>query len=304
MDAIWQFYLPFSLVLSSLTTRSFRRRVHSAHFPIFSQKHLASELSVANSRDISVDALCSPFIHRNVVVRYSPRIRSRNHARGNIEIVLYLVLSRAVHASAMLRGGFLVFIFLEIRSSAHNCGRQFSNGITKKKKHTGKREGIRRKAGSRGILPPFLDRLRSSVSLSIPISHFSRWYYYSAPQFPEHSASSNNFHSISYRFSYILLSFSSLLQPTGPVLSSNFTPCQNSFTWLALSQSETCEENWYCRREKVCFSRCSGFYCLRDVYYAWVSRKSSKFWPLLTNLTGNNILETARIVTIVKYEWI
>lgn len=120
MDVILQFYLPFSLVLSFyLTTRSFRRRVHSAHFPIFSQKHLASELSVANSRDISVDALCSLFIHRNVVVRYSSRIRSRkscswkywNRPASTCFLLLRPFSSRTVRVLVMLRKNFSFLFF-------------------------------------------------------------------------------------------------------------------------------------------------------------------------------------------------
>lgn len=63
---------------------------------------------------------------------------------------------------------FFVFIFLEIRSNVHNCGRQFSNGITKKR-DIAKREWIRRKARSRSILPLFLDR---SVPLSLYLSQY------------------------------------------------------------------------------------------------------------------------------------
>lgn len=216
-----------SLVLSSLTTRSFRRRLQSAHFPIFSQKHLASELSVANSRDISVDAFCSPFIHRNVVVRYSPRIRSRNHTRGNIEIVLRFVLFRAVRTLAMLKKEFLVFIFLEIRSSAHNCGRQFSNGITKKKKgHRKERTNPKKSRKPRypssfprsslclfiypnlALLAILLLCPRSSRNIPRPLTIF----------IPFHTAFLHP--SVFFPPCY----------PTGPVLSSNFTLCQNSFT--------------------------------------------------------------------------
>jgi len=87
-------YLPSSLVLSSyLTMRSLRRRVHFAHFSVFLRQYSTAQLSAVSSRDIFVDALYSPSVHRIVVVRYSLRICSQSHTRESIRVACFTLRS-------------------------------------------------------------------------------------------------------------------------------------------------------------------------------------------------------------------
>lgn len=225
--------------------RSLRRRVHFAHFsPRYSRrKYSAVELSAVSSRDIFVDALYFPSIHRIVVVQYSLQIRSPSHTRESIRVACFLSHAKQIYALAVLRK-LLCFPFprkffwkFASDTGASNRGQQFSGEIKKTKRKRTNSLSVCERSGSRG--PLFLDRsplclfIYPSLALLAAILLLCFAVTRSIPRpltifISSHTA----FLRSSPGSSYLLPSrFSS------PFLSPILPSCQNSFTPVALSWS-------------------------------------------------------------------
>lgn len=225
--------------------RSLRRRVHFAHFSPRSsrRKYSAVELSAVSSRDIFVDALYFPSIHRIVAVQYSLQIRSPSHTRESIRVACFLSHAKQIYALAVLTK-LLCFPFprkffwkFASDTGASNRGQQFSDEIKKKKRKRTNSLSVCERSGSRG--PLFLDRLTSlSFHLSQPrtsrgdITTLLR----SSRSIPRPLTIFISPHTAFLRSSpgssYLLPSRSS-----SPFLSPILPSCQNSFTPVALSWS-------------------------------------------------------------------
>lgn len=281
--------------------RSLRRRVHFAHFSPRSsrRKYSAVELSAVSSRDIFVDALYFPSIHRIAVVQYSLQIRSPSHTRESIRVACFLSHAKQIYALAVLRK-LLCFPFprkffwkFASDTGASNRGQQFSGEIKKKKRKRTNSLSVCERSGSRG--PLFLDRsplclfiyprtsrgdittlLRSSRSIPRPLTIF----------ISSHTA----FLRSSPGSSYLLPSrFSS------PFPFSNFTFVSEFFhsSRAVAVASGTCEENWYCCRERKRFASLD----MQD-FIAFATRRVRR--SLCVNSKINRIISFAWVIESTK----